>query len=150
MSNIRPEVDHTLDSEEYSRKSSQNQSVCKKKKHKLNTFTESGHLSDHKLIHSGIKKYQCDVCSKSFTQSGHLSRHKLIHTVIKKYQCDVCSKSFTDSNTLSNHKLIHSGIKNYQCDVCSKSFTYASNLSEHKLIPVSYTHLDVYKRQNNE
>ena len=32
-------------------------------------------------------------------------------------------------------KLIHSGIKKFNCDICNKS--------------VSYTHLDVYKRQDS-
>ena len=63
------------------------------------------------------------------------------------HQCDICTKSFTRSSDLTKHKLIHSGIKKYQCDVCSKSLTRKDKLAQHMLIPVSYTHLDVYKRQ---
>ena len=76
---------------------------------------------------------RCEVCSKSFTQSCGFAQHKLIHSGIKKYQCDVCLKSFTQSCDLARHKLIHSGIKKYQCDVCSKSFTQSGELSIHKL-----------------
>ena len=92
--------------------------------------------------------YKRDMCHKTFTYSSSVSGHKQIHSGIKKHECDVCNITFTQFSGLSQHKQIHSGIKNYECDVCHKTFIYSSSLSRHKHIhAVSYTHLDVYKRQ---
>ena len=66
-----------------------------------NSCSTSGNLEVSKAL---------DLCSKSFTQQSGLSEHKLIHSGIKKYQCDLCSKSFTRSSTLLEHKSIHSSI----------------------------------------
>ena len=69
------------------------------------------------------KKYQCSVCTKTFIRADSLSQHMLLHDGIRKYECNICNKSFTYSRNLHQHKKMHAGIKKYQCDVCNKSFT---------------------------
>ena len=44
---------------------------------------------------------QCDICTKSFTRSDSLTQHKLVHSGIKQYQCDVCTISFTEIDHLA-------------------------------------------------
>ena len=66
--------------------------------------TRRDNLSNKNFEHSSIKKYQCDVCTKSFREHWYLSNHILIHYGHKKFQCDVCSKSFKQPQCLS---LIH-------------------------------------------
>ena len=110
---ICEEGDSTQACELHARNSIQNHSV----------FLPSPSLLKYStLVHKNIN-YKCDVCTKTFTHAKNLSQHKLIHSGVKKYQCDVCTKTFTHSGSLAQHKLIHSGTKKYQCDVCTKSFT---------------------------
>ena len=120
---ICEKVDSFETCEIYTRNSFQNKSVFSPTTAKLQHCTP---------VNRNNKK-QCDICAKSFTESGSLAQHELIHSGIKNYQCDVCTKSFTRSSNLAQHKLIHSGIKKYQCDVCSKSFIQSSTLARHKL-----------------
>jgi len=72
--------------------------VCNK------AFTQSSHLKQHKLIHTGQKNHVCGVCKETFTEAGRLKQHKLIHSL---HVCDVCNKTFTEAITLTQHKLVH-------------------------------------------
>lgn len=36
-------------------------------------------LSSHNLIHTGEKKYQCEICNRRFSKAHHLKAHKNIH-----------------------------------------------------------------------
>ena len=78
------------------------------------------------------QQHECDVCEKRFRTSGHLKNHKRIHTNEKPYECDVCEKSFRDSYALKSHMRIHTNEKPYECDVCDKAFRQLSNLKRHK------------------
>lgn len=65
-------------------------------------------LKTHKsLVHSGIKKYQCDICHKTFLEGHILSTHRLCHSRDKNFICDLCSKMFS---CIVKHKLNHRGI----------------------------------------
>ena len=91
-------------------------------------------LKRQKLVHPGEKPHKCDICDYSTTQSGNLKTHKLIHSGEKPRKCDVCDYSTTHSGALKRHKLIHSGKKPYKCDLCDFSTTQSGHLKTHKMI----------------
>ena len=57
------------------------------------TFTSRSGLSNHKQVHSGVKKYKCAQCNKSFGRDEHLKKHSLIHTGEKPHKCRHCNYS---------------------------------------------------------
>ena len=63
----------------------------------LTFFGNSQTLLFHvKNSHQRIKRHhKCDSCGKSFTESGNLKKHMLIHEGKRNYKCDSCGKSFT-------------------------------------------------------
>ena len=71
------------------------------------------HKYVHKRVHSGKKRFKCDLCACRTTTPGALKRHKRIHTGEKPFKCDECDYSSTDSGHLKRHKLIHSGVKTF-------------------------------------
>ena len=91
-------------------------------------------LKRHKLVHSRERPYKCDLCDYSTAQSGNLKMHKLIHTREKPYKCDLCDYSATQSGALKIHTRVHTGEKPYKCDVCDYNCTTSRHLKTHKLI----------------
>ena len=59
-----------------------------------------------------VHKFKCHVCNKDFHHRGHLNEHKMIHTGEKPYNCDVCLKVFRWSGDLTKHmRILHTGEK---------------------------------------
>ena len=57
------------------------------------------------------------MCEKRFTNSGHLRNHKMTHTGDKPHKCDICEKGFAANNDLQSHRRIHTGDMPYKCDI---------------------------------
>ncbi|XP_011706179.1 PREDICTED: zinc finger protein 626-like, partial [Wasmannia auropunctata] len=86
------------------------------------------------------RKYQCDICQKKFTQNGHLTVHKRIHSGVRPYKCDVCSFTFRRLDVMKRHRMLkhfkneskHAkntlpknilcNRENFVCDYCGKCF----------------------------
>ena len=54
-----------------------------------------------------------------------------IHTKVKVYKCDICTKKFSLKGGLVDHFRIHLGEKPYGCAECGKWFTKSSNRCRH-------------------
>ena len=101
------------------------------KRHLLKSHSERTSLI-FDTCRSGLKPFECTVCSKQFTLAGNLIRHSRIHTGDKPYKCSLCSICFSDSSNLPHHKhLVHSNKRPYHCPYCGKLFKTNTELKHH-------------------
>ena len=73
----------------------------------------------------------CTFCSKTFTQSGALSLHKVIHIGERPYKCGKCEKSFKRADDGMLHEKIHQESKQFKYDKCDFEAHQRVNLSRH-------------------
>ena len=92
------------------------------------------HQSKHALLcpHTGIKPYECKMCSKRFNYASALVTHMRIHTGEKRFKCCDCGKEFSDSKDYTVHRRIHTGEKPYGCKICDKKFATNSAQKKHQ------------------
>lgn len=89
-------------------------------------------LRQHMQYHKDIK-YTCKVCQVEFTQQANLKRHmKVVHQGIRKYECEHCGKSFGKAETLKYHVMTHTGERPLECEICHKRFIQPVALKKHK------------------
>jgi hypothetical protein len=104
------------------------------------SFSESGNLKKHKVIHSGQRPYACDFdgCGATFSHQSNLAKHKRIHSGVKQFHCsfEVCGASFFEREDLKKHERTHSGSRPYRCNVdgCGKTFAQSGVLKAHSRI----------------
>lgn len=96
-------------------------------------FTRHSHLLIHMRIHNNDKPYICEICSRAFIKSSDLIRHRRIHSDVRNYKCSICPKSFKRSTDVLTHMRSHTGAKPYHCCACNKSYTSHSSLKKHTL-----------------
>ena len=59
------------------------------------TFARCSDLKRHTRMHTGEKRYKCDMCSARFERKGNLKMHTRIHTGDKPYQCETWYAKFS-------------------------------------------------------
>ncbi|XP_052744422.1 zinc finger protein 501 isoform X2 [Bicyclus anynana] len=65
-------------------------------------FVTCSSYNVHLKRHKGQRDYLCE-CGKTFYTSSALKQHKVVHTGVKKYQCLVCERKFSQTSHLSRH-----------------------------------------------
>ncbi|KAI3355006.1 hypothetical protein L3Q82_004795 [Scortum barcoo] len=94
-------------------------------------------LASHSLIHSEIRPYGCDFCSRSFRRLSHLKRHReVVHAngarLPQSFICHICGKDKKCRSQLARHVIIHTGERPFPCDLCNARFNRHGNLQQHR------------------
>ncbi|XP_026500167.2 zinc finger protein 558-like [Vanessa tameamea] len=56
----------------------------------------------HVKRHRGQRDYRCD-CGKTFYTSSALKQHRVVHSGLKRYQCKLCERRFAQPSHLTRH-----------------------------------------------
>uniref|UniRef100_A0A665U479 C2H2-type domain-containing protein n=1 Tax=Echeneis naucrates TaxID=173247 RepID=A0A665U479_ECHNA len=70
------------------------------------SFSSVAGLTSHASLHTGSRRFKCDVCNKTFK---YMSAHTKVHTGRERFHCHICGKSVYDLRSLTRHKATHSG-----------------------------------------
>ncbi|XP_044032122.1 zinc finger protein 436-like [Siniperca chuatsi] len=94
-------------------------------------------LASHSLIHSEVRPYGCDFCSRSFRRLSHLKRHReVVHAngarLPQSFICHICGKDKKCRSQLARHVIIHTGERPFACDLCAARFNRRGNLQQHR------------------
>lgn len=101
----------------------------------LRNFKFPSDLKKHLVIHTDIKKFQCEFCQKSFRRLHQLNVHKRIHTGEKPFKCEKCGVFFRHDSTYMMHiRTRHEKLKPYQCGGCYRVFGRMSHLRKHQAL----------------
>lgn len=95
-------------------------------------FTRKVSLVNHvKVVHTGERRYPCNICPLKFSTSDHLKRHMRTHTGEKPFKCSYCDRAYAQSGDLVKHSKIHVGENPYACDRCDATFRLITELRNH-------------------
>lgn len=80
---------------------------------------------------------KCNLCNYIALTEGYLVKHKLTHSDVRNFRCNVCSATFNTSNNLlahiqkTGHKYTAERRTDLQCVYCLKMFMREANLYAH-------------------
>ncbi|MEQ2231033.1 hypothetical protein ILYODFUR_035217 [Ilyodon furcidens] len=94
-------------------------------------------LAGHALIHSDVRPFSCDFCSRSFRRLSHLKRHQeVVHAngarLPESFVCHICGKDKKCRSQLARHVIIHTGERPFVCELCPARFNRRGNLQQHQ------------------
>ncbi|KAG5899864.1 hypothetical protein JTB14_012331 [Gonioctena quinquepunctata] len=89
----------------------------------------------HKLIHSDVKGFSCNVCNKAFKNNKQLRNHKLTHRdkiQRPEHPCEDCCRIFSDRRQLKIHRdVVHKKLRPFLCSFCGYKGSSRSSLKMH-------------------
>ncbi|KAH1003726.1 hypothetical protein HUJ04_003596 [Dendroctonus ponderosae] len=94
-------------------------------------------------MHSGLRKYECELCHKKFTTKSYLKLHikfnhkKEVYGIEEMFQCDMCGRNFTFEKSFVRHlSTIHKIGRDLRvkCKICNKTIANNFNLKKHMRI----------------
>ena len=94
-------------------------------------FHTKTELKFHKLTHSKVKEFLCDLCAYSANTQYRLNRHKLTHTKERKFHCEYCTYKAGNTTHLRRHMRIHIGAKPFKCMYCDYACNTHENIRKH-------------------
>lgn len=100
----------------------------------LEKFASESVLREHLFnVHNKNRYTTCMLCLKEMRTKKTLRDHMLVHTGIKRFKCMLCSSSFLKSSRLQSHiQVIHKGVKFGQgCPHCGRRFIEPRYFQKH-------------------
>ncbi|NXP83214.1 ZFP91 ligase, partial [Ramphastos sulfuratus] len=92
-------------------------------------------LLRHAKHHTGTgEDYICEYCARAFKSSHNLAVHRMIHTGEKPLQCEICGFTCRQKASLNWHMKKHDADSFYQfsCNICGKKFEKKDSVVAHK------------------
>lgn len=97
-----------------------------------NRFTTNASMMKHvRRVHTGERRFHCNLCTLKFDNAYLLKRHMRTHTGEKPYKCAYCDRAYAQSNDLVKHSKTHVGENPYACDRCDAAFRLMTELRNH-------------------
>ncbi|XP_055849283.1 zinc finger protein 665 [Episyrphus balteatus] len=88
------------------------------------TFKIKAQYKTHiKMKHTDYKPFKCELCPKAYPYRESLLTHMTVHTGLKRYACNGCSKRFTCISNLQAHRKVYADTCGLQ-PLNSKPSTY--------------------------
>ncbi|KAG7243367.1 hypothetical protein INR49_011823 [Caranx melampygus] len=80
------------------------------------------------------RDYICEYCARAFKSSHNLAVHRMIHTGEKPIQCEICGFTCRQKASLNWHMKKHDAEASYQfsCSICGKKFEKKDSVIAHK------------------
>uniref|UniRef100_A0A4W6BQX5 E3 ubiquitin-protein ligase ZFP91 n=1 Tax=Lates calcarifer TaxID=8187 RepID=A0A4W6BQX5_LATCA len=80
------------------------------------------------------RDYICEFCARAFKSSHNLAVHRMIHTGEKPLQCEICGFTCRQKASLNWHMKKHDADATYQfsCSICGKKFEKKDCVVAHK------------------
>lgn len=87
-------------------------------------------MRSHRLVHTNIRPYGCDLCELKFKCPKQLKCHKRTHFPKNLVEeCSVCKKKFMTKAKLTRHFKIHTDEYDFTCEFCGRKFKHASGFN---------------------
>jgi KRAB domain-containing zinc finger protein len=95
-------------------------------------FLSKNPLDTHKIVHSGKRQFNCEICGSTFFYKNYLNvQMRDSHPTgldMPGFKCEVCGSKFRLKESLLRHV---KSLTCFQCDVCGKTLTSRTSLEGH-------------------